>query len=54
MEPEEAITTVKTLSDVEGLCTKFAGNCDSSDPNVAVKVYIMTNFVIYKGKKIYC
>ncbi|KAF3330803.1 galactokinase isoform X2 [Carex littledalei] len=37
MEPEEAITTVKTLSDVEGLCTKFAGNHDSSDPGVAVK-----------------
>lgn len=54
MEPEEAITTVKTLSDVEGLCTKFAGNHDSSDPNVAVKVYIISNFVKYKGKKIYC
>lgn len=51
MEPEEAITTVKTLSVVEGLCIKFAGNHDSSDPNVAVKVYIISNFVKYKGKK---
>ena len=38
MEPEEAISKVKTLSDVEGLCVSFAGNHGSSDPNLAVKV----------------
>ncbi|KAJ3703812.1 hypothetical protein LUZ61_007517 [Rhynchospora tenuis] len=37
VEPKEAITSVKTLSDVEGLCTKFAGNHGSSHPGVAVK-----------------
>jgi hypothetical protein len=41
MEPEKAITTVKTLSDVEGLCTKFAGDHGSSDPGVAVKVHFL-------------
>jgi N-acetylgalactosamine kinase len=41
MEPEKVITTVKTLSDVEGLCTKFAGDHGSSDPGVAVKVHFL-------------
>ncbi|PWA66606.1 mevalonate/galactokinase family protein [Artemisia annua] len=40
MEPEEAISKVKTLSDVEGLCVSFAGNHGSSDPNLAVKEYL--------------
>ena len=38
MKPHEAITNVKTLSDVEGLCVSFAGSHGSSDPVVAVKV----------------
>lgn len=38
MEPEEAISKVKTLSDVEGLCVSFAGTRGSSDPILAVKV----------------
>lgn len=38
MEPEEAISKVKTLSDVEGLCVAFAGTHNSSDPVLAVKV----------------
>ncbi|KAJ1686031.1 hypothetical protein LUZ63_017421 [Rhynchospora breviuscula] len=37
VEPKEAIASVKTLSDVEGLCIKFAGNHGSSHPGVAVK-----------------
>ncbi|XP_047338777.1 galactokinase-like [Impatiens glandulifera] len=37
MKPQEAISRVKTLSDVEGLCVSFAGDHGSSDPVVAVK-----------------
>ncbi|KAJ4795395.1 Galactokinase [Rhynchospora pubera] len=37
VEPKKAIASVKTLSDVEGLCIKFAGNHGSSHPGVAVK-----------------
>ncbi|KAG5632387.1 hypothetical protein H5410_004104 [Solanum commersonii] len=37
MEPKEAISSVKTLSDVEGLCVSFAGTHSSSDPILAVK-----------------
>ncbi|XP_076922357.1 galactokinase-like [Bidens hawaiensis] len=40
MEPEEAISKVKTLSDVEGLCVAFAGTHGSSDPTLAVKEYL--------------
>lgn len=38
MSTEEAVTKVKTLSDVEGLCVSFAGKRESSDPVLAVKV----------------
>lgn len=38
MKSTEAVTTVKTLSDVEGLCVSFAGKHGSSDPGLAVKV----------------
>ncbi|XP_058212259.1 galactokinase-like [Rhododendron vialii] len=37
MKPQEAISEVKTLSDVEGLCVSFSGNRGSSDPVIAVK-----------------
>ncbi|KAM0984737.1 hypothetical protein ACFX2I_012022 [Malus domestica] len=37
MKPQEAISNVKTLSDVEGLCMSFASTRESSDPVVAVK-----------------
>ncbi|KAK6913662.1 GHMP kinase N-terminal domain [Dillenia turbinata] len=37
MKPQEAISKVKTLSDVEGLCVSFANGHSSSDPVVAVK-----------------
>lgn len=37
MKPQEAISKVKTLSDVEGLCLSFASEHGSSDPVVAVK-----------------
>ncbi|KFK38119.1 hypothetical protein AALP_AA3G072000 [Arabis alpina] len=40
MEPKEAISKVKTLSDVEGLCVSFAGDHGSSDPVLAVKEYL--------------
>lgn len=36
---EEAISKVKTLSDVEGLCVSFAGSHGSSDPTLTVKVF---------------
>ena len=39
MEPKEAVSNVKTLSDAEGLCVSFAGNSGSSDPGLAVKVF---------------
>lgn len=38
MSANDAITKVKTLSDVEGLCVSFAGDQGSSDPGFAVKV----------------
>ena len=41
MEPKEAISNVKTLSDAEGLCVSFAGNSGSSDPGLAVKVFFI-------------
>ncbi|PSR92490.1 Galactokinase [Actinidia chinensis var. chinensis] len=37
MKPQEAISNVKTLSDVEELCLSFAGSLGSSDPVLAVK-----------------
>ncbi|CAH9114999.1 unnamed protein product [Cuscuta epithymum] len=37
MDPHEAISKVKTLSDVEGLCISFATDRGSSDPVIAVK-----------------
>lgn len=38
MSANDAISKVKTLSDVEGLCASFAGDHGSSDPGFAVKV----------------
>ncbi|KAL6990115.1 galactokinase [Sarracenia purpurea var. burkii] len=40
INPQEAISTVKTLSDVEGLCITFAGSHGSSDPVIAVKEFL--------------
>ncbi|KAE9609997.1 hypothetical protein Lal_00006175 [Lupinus albus] len=40
MKPEDAISKVNTLSDVEGLCVSFDGTHNSSDPVVAVKEYL--------------
>ncbi|XP_019181234.1 PREDICTED: galactokinase [Ipomoea nil] len=40
MEPREALSKVKTLSDVEGLCVTFAGIRGSSDPVLAVKEHL--------------
>lgn len=40
MQPKEAISKVKTLSDVEGLCVTYASTRGSSDPGVAVKEYL--------------
>ncbi|XP_028753602.1 galactokinase isoform X2 [Neltuma alba] len=40
MKPEEAISRVKTLSDVEGLCLSFANSHKSSDPVLAVKEFL--------------
>ncbi|KAJ0980575.1 hypothetical protein J5N97_008830 [Dioscorea zingiberensis] len=40
MAPNEAVSKVKTLSDVEGLCVSFASNHGSSDPGVAVKEFL--------------
>ncbi|KAF6170248.1 hypothetical protein GIB67_035353 [Kingdonia uniflora] len=41
MKPKEAITEVKTLSDVEGLCISFASTSHgSSDPIIAVKEFL--------------
>ncbi|KAJ3669308.1 hypothetical protein LUZ60_011258 [Juncus effusus] len=37
MDVKEAVSSVKTLSDVEGLCTDFAAKHNSSDPGLAVK-----------------
>lgn len=40
MKPEDAISNVKTLSDVEGLCISFASNRGPSDPVLAVKEFL--------------
>lgn len=40
MKPQEAISKVKTLSDVEGLCVSFANSHGSSDPVLAVKEHL--------------
>ncbi|KAJ7980417.1 Galactokinase [Quillaja saponaria] len=40
MKPHEAISKVKTLSDVEGLCVSFATSRGSSDPVIAVKEFL--------------
>eukprot|EP00262_Sarcandra_glabra_P015983 TRINITY_DN5053_c0_g1_i1.p1 TRINITY_DN5053_c0_g1~~TRINITY_DN5053_c0_g1_i1.p1 ORF type:complete len:499 (-),score=69.51 TRINITY_DN5053_c0_g1_i1:150-1646(-) len=40
MKPKEAVSKVKTLSDVEGLCISFASTRDSSDPVLAVKEFL--------------
>lgn len=59
MDPEEAISKVKTLSDVEGLCVSFAGTRGSSDPILAVKVLDYFNrklglcFYSYVGNRLY-
>uniref|UniRef100_A0A0D9W113 Galactokinase n=1 Tax=Leersia perrieri TaxID=77586 RepID=A0A0D9W113_9ORYZ len=37
MEAKKAVSSVTTLSDVEGLCVSFAGKEGGSDPGVAVK-----------------
>lgn len=51
VKPQEAISKVKTLSDVEGLCVSFAEAHGSSDPILAVKVFIVkfsaTIYVIF-------
>jgi len=44
MKPQEAISNVKTLSDVEGLCISFASPHGSSDPVLAVKVFLFLIF----------
>lgn len=38
MAANDAISKVKTLSDVEGLCVSFAGKHGFSDPCFTVKV----------------
>ena len=38
---KEAITSVHTLSDFEGLCVSFAASEGSSDPVVAVEVNVV-------------
>ncbi|XP_042387157.1 galactokinase-like [Zingiber officinale] len=40
MSANDAISKVKTLSDVEGLCASFAGDHGSSDPGFAVKTLL--------------
>ncbi|KAM7269329.1 hypothetical protein ACFE04_024826 [Oxalis oulophora] len=40
MKPQEAISKVKTLSDVEGLCVSFASDRGSSDLVLAVKEFL--------------
>ncbi|XWS14228.1 hypothetical protein CRYUN_Cryun36dG0105100 [Craigia yunnanensis] len=40
MDPQEAVSKVKTLSDVEGLCVQFASGRGSNDPVLAVKEFL--------------
>lgn len=47
MDIKKAVTSVTTLSDVEGLCVSFAGKEGSSDPGVAVKVHNLTKNLGY-------
>lgn len=44
MSLEEARKSVHTLSDVEGLCSKYASTQGSSDPVVAVEVLLQGSF----------
>lgn len=54
MEPQKAISEVKTLSDVEGLCVSFAGTHGSSDPILAVKVFDYLFMLPFTGKLGFC
>ncbi|KAI3717665.1 hypothetical protein L1987_69424 [Smallanthus sonchifolius] len=55
MEPEEAMSKAKTLSDVEGLCVSFAGTRGSSDPTLAVKEYLKEEpYIAEEIEKITC
>ncbi|KAK7412867.1 hypothetical protein VNO78_04571 [Psophocarpus tetragonolobus] len=40
MKPQEAVSKVKTLSDVEEMCLSFAHSHNSSDPVIAVKEFL--------------
>ncbi|XP_068659747.1 galactokinase-like [Aristolochia californica] len=40
MKPKEAVSKVKTLSDVEGMCITFSHGRGSSDPVLAVKEFL--------------
>lgn len=42
MKTKEAVSKVKTLSDVEGLCVSYAGDHGNSDPLFAVKVFLLS------------
>jgi hypothetical protein len=46
MKQQDAISNVKTLSDVEGLCVSFANSRGSSDPVIAVKVSIVNCYTV--------
>ncbi|XP_052624934.1 galactokinase [Lactuca sativa] len=53
MEPEEAISKVKTISDVEALCASFVGAHGSSNPTIAVKEpYTSNEIEIITGKSL--
>jgi hypothetical protein len=47
MDTNKALSSVTTLSDVEGLCVTYAGKEGSSDPGVAVKVQNFTKNLGY-------
>lgn len=47
MDQREAISKVKTLSDVEELCVSFASCRGSSDPILAVKVFISSTSALF-------
>ena len=44
-KPQEAISEVKTLSDVEELCVAFADSRGSTNPGLAVQVIIYSFYI---------
>jgi hypothetical protein len=52
MDTKKSVSSVTTLSDVEGLCVSFAGKEGSSDPAISVKVHIFLTILRLLAREI--